>query len=566
MSMMKRIFALLLTVAMLVCTLAACNKPKEPEQTDPTTPEVEDTTPEVTTPTEPEFPTTPPKKITSFRVTCGDSAVENFAATELKWYLKEKNLPLSDNGYHISIVIDTDVVEDGYTIVATEDSLTIAGGNNRGLAYGIYDFLEKYIGVHFYSPDTVVVDKNDVMIGGGVLEAFEPAFEVLRNPWQPIEKLAEKDGGNTAETGSTKIINLNTIAGTGYATTCLSDAKIFEQALQKMRAQLSTGKVDAIRFSPVTDYDLYCTCEKCAAVHAEEIEPSGNYIRFLNKLHAALVVDYPNLKFEITPRAYMKKAPAVTKPVDGILIRFDTDQCHISHPLTDTTCPEAVAFAESLNSWGTFCDNVYVEYALTASKDFIPVFANLGTLRADMRFFAESRVGSIRFTGNIVCPTGEFGELRVYLLSKLIQNPLMSEEEYYGYMDSFLEAFYGAGWKNIRKFIDKTTEFAADGHQTKKDSPFLAITEDEYRSYEAIFDSWWNEAEKNAGDRAEFVKRARYQWRYIKLCLHPNATDAQALITDAAGGQRVAWRDKQWNVDTARSNLNLAPSEWVYKS
>ena len=143
---------------------------------------------------------------------------------------------------------------------------------------------------------------------------------------------------------------------------------------------------------------------------------------------------------------------------------------------------------------------------------------------------------------------------------------MMSEEEYYGYMDSFLAAFYGAGWKSIRKFIDKTTEFAADGHQTKKDSPFLAITEDEYRSYEAIFDSWWNEAEANAGDRIEFVKRARYQWRYIKLCLHPNATDAQALITDAAGGQRVAWRDKQWNVDTARSNLNLAPSEWVYKS
>ena len=562
MRMIKRIFALLLTVAMLVCVLAACNKPKEPVETT-SQPEIS-TTPENTTP-QPEVPTTPPKKITSFRVTSGNSAFETFAATELKWYLKEKNLPITDDGYLISIVIDESVTKDGYTIVADENSLVIAGGNNRGLAYGVYDFLEKYIGVHFYAADTIVIDEGDVMIGGGVLEVFDPAFEILCNPWQPIKKLAEKDGGNTAALGSTRIVALNTIAGTGSVTTCLSAPKTFEKALQKVQ-QLLNGNVDAVRFSPVTEYDLYCTCDKCSPVHEEEGSPAGIYIRFLNKLYEAVTAEYPHLTFEITPRAYMATAPSVTQPVDGIWIRFDNDKCHISHPINDPNCPDAVAFAQSLQSWSNFCDNVYVEYALTASKDFIPVFANLGSLREDIRFFAENGVGSIRFTGNIVCPTGEFGELRVYLLSRLLQDPMMSEEEYYGYMDSFLEAFYGAGWKNIRSFIDKITELAADGHQTKKDSPFLAITEAEYLANEETFDRWWDKAELLAGDRAEFVKRARYQWRYIKLCLHPNATDAQALITDAAGGQRVAWRDKQWNVDTARSNLNLAPSEWTYKS
>lgn len=569
MSMMKRIFALLLTVAMLACALTACNQPNTPQETTPvgTTEVPETTTPEeVTTPAEPEIPTTPPQKITSFYVTSGKSAVETFAATELKWYLAEKNLPLSPDGYHISIVIDEQVVKDGYTIIAyDENGLTIAGGNNRGLAYGIYDFLEKYIGVHFYAPDTIVVDDEDVMIGGGVLEVFDPAFEILRNPWQPIEKLAEKDGGNTAELGSTKVIALNTIAGTGSVTTCLSDSKNFEKALEKVRLQLN-GNVDAVRFSPVTEYDAYCTCDKCARVHEEEGSPAGIYIRFLNKLYEAVVAEYPGIQFEITPRAYLSKAPSVTKPVDGVWIRFDNDKCHISHSVTDPNCPEAVAFCESIQSWGTFCDNVYVEYALTAYKDFLPVFANLGAMREDICYFAECGVDSIRFTGNIVCPTGEFGELRVYLLSKLLQNPMMSEEEYYGYMDAFLKSFYGEGWQYIRQFIDKIIELAADGHQTKKDSPFAAITEEEYLANEGDFDEWWNRAESLAGERAEFVKRARYQWRYIKLCLHPNAEDAQALITDAAGGQRVAWRDKQWNVDTARSNLNLAPTEWVYKS
>ena len=566
MSMMKRIFALLLTVAMLVCTLAACNKPKEPEKTDPTTPE--ETTPEVTTPTEPEFPTTPPKKITSFKVTCGESAVENFAATELKWYLKEKDLLLSDDGYHISIVIDTDVVKDGYRIVANENSLTLAGGNERGLICGVYDFLEKYIGVRFYAANTVIVNDEDVMIGGGVLENHVPVFEVLRNPWHPIDKLPEKDGGSIETENLTRIMALNTIAGTGSLTTCLSDPDVFTRALQNVKNQLSAGNVTAIRFSPVTDYDLYCTCEKCAAVHAEEVNPSGNYIRFLNKLFEAVTVDYPDIRFEIVPRAYLEKAPAVTKPLEGISVCFDMDKCHISHPVTDQSCPVAVKFAESVKSWSEFCDNVRVEYRLTATKEYMPVFANLGALHGNMKFFAECGVATINFTGNIVCPAGDFGELRIYLVSKLIQNPTMSEEEYYAYMDEFLKAFYGEGWTYIRKFINKIIELSADGQQTPKDSPFASITEEEYLANEASFNLWWMQAETYAGDRAAFVKRSGFQWRYIKLCLRPNKTEALSLIADAAVtfNDRVAWREAQWNVNTEATDFTLAPFEWVYKS
>ena len=173
---------------------------------------------------------------------------------------------------------------------------------------------------------------------------------------------------------------------------------------------------------------------------------------------------------------------------------------------------------------------------------------------------------SIYCSGNFACPSGEFGELRVYLISKLLLDPMMSEETYYAYMDEFLAAYYGDGWEYIRKYIDKTTELAADGQQTAIGNPFDAITQEEYLANEETFDEWWNKAEELAGDRIEFVKRARYQWRYIKLCLHPNAEDAQALIADVSKADaKVAWREKQWNVDSA-SDLSLAPTEWKYKS
>ena len=573
MRMTKRIFALLLTVALLVSVLPSCNKPKEPDATSGTTaPEgaattpVESTTPENVLPPEP--PTTPPQKITSVHITCGKSAIENFAAAELKWYFAKKNVTLSPDGFGIELKIDADVAKkDGYKITADEDGLVLVAGNERGLAYGLYAFLENYLGVHVYSPDTVAIDDGDVMIGGGVLAVYEPAFEIVRNPWYPIESLAEKDGGNTHDLGSIKTLSLNAIVGSGNIQPCLSDPENLTNAIAVVESYLRAVKnVGTLSFAPATEYDLYCECDTCAAIIAEEGSPAGLYVRFLNQLTEAVSANYPTLKYELVVRAYLKVAPTLTKLTDRVAVRFDMSKAHISHPITDKDCPDSVALADSMRSWGEAGANIHITYGLTATNDFIPVFANLGSLRENFRFFAECGVDSIVCDGNIVCPTGEFGELRVYLVSQLLQNPMMSEEEYYGYMDAFLKAYYGEGWMHVREFIDLIIELAADGHQTADGSPFDAITKEEYEEHVAAFDELWNSAEALAGDRIDFVKRARFQWRYIKLCLNPNAEDAQALITDAASNPRVGWRPTQWNVDVEGSDLNLAPTEWAYKS
>ena len=579
MSITKRIFALLLTVALLVSVFCACNKQKEPDGTSgSTTPESAATTPNETTPeqTTPEVPptvdppTTPPQKITSVHITCGSSAIESYAAAELTWYFAKKNVTLSSEGFGIELKIDADLApKDGYSITADEEGLVLAAGNERGLAYGLYAFLEKFLGVHVYSPDTIVVDDGDVMIGGGVLAVYEPAFEIIRNPWFPIKSLAEKDGGNVHDLDSVKTLALNAIVGGGNIQPCLTNPENLTKAIGVVKNYLRAVKnVDTLCFAPATEYDLYCECDSCAAVIAEEGSPAGIYVRFLNQLTEAVSAEYPALEYALSIRAYLKTAPSVTKLSDKISLRFDMSKCHISHPITDASCPDSAALADSMRSWGKMGANIHVEYGLTATKDFIPVFANFGSLRENFRFFAECGVDSIICDGNIVCPTGEFGELRVYLVSQLLQNPMMSEEEYYGYMDAFLKAYYGEGWMHIREFIDLIIELSADGHQTADGSPFDAITKEEYEEHAAAIEAMWDKAQALASDfandREAYVKRARFQWRYIKLCLNPNAEDAQALITDAASNPRVGWRPAQWNVDVEGSDLNLAPTEWAY--
>ncbi len=564
MSMIKRIFALLLTVAMLVCVLAACNTPQNAAQFSTQSPK------NATTYAKNEADPSPlEQKITSVNITSGESVIEKYAAAELAWYLAKKNVPVAEDGFGVAFLLDTALPAGGYQITTNTNGLTVAGGNERGLAYGLYAFLEKFVGVHIYSASTVVIDDSDIVIGTGILDAFDPAFDVLSNPWYPIEQLAEKNGGNVRNRGNVKTFSLKTIVSDGSATPCLSNPENIAKATKKVQDYLFSGAaVDIISFSPDSENDAPCSCNGCAQIAETEGSIAGVYVRFVNAVAEAIAIKFPDLKIELIPRAYLKTAPTLTKLADSVLVRFDTTQCHISHPLTDANCPTSLAFSESVRGWSAICKGVCVEYGITATADYIPTFANLGTLHENIRFFAECGIGSLTLTGNFANPSGEFGELRVYLISKLLQNPYMSKEEFDAYMDSFLKAFYGEGWEYIRKYIDKTTELAADGHQTANGNPFDAITMDEYLANEESFDEWWNAAEALAGERIDFVKRAHYQWRYIKLCLHPDAEEAQKLIADTSDSfnTRVGWREKQWNVDTARSDLTKSPLEWVYKS
>ena len=254
MSMIKRIFALLLTVAMLVCMLTACHQPNNLGKISSAS----------STANNADADTAAPQKITSVHITCGKSAIENYAATELKWYFTQKGITLADNGYGIELKLDETIFTGGYRITADENGLVIAGGNERGLAYGLYAFLEKFVGVYFYSADTTVIADNDVIIGTGVLDVFEPKFEIVRNPWYPIERLSKKDGGNARDRITVKSFSLNTIVGDGSTPPCLTAPESINKAISKISNYLwSTPGVDVLSFAPDSDADLYCTCESC---------------------------------------------------------------------------------------------------------------------------------------------------------------------------------------------------------------------------------------------------------------------------------------------------------------
>ncbi len=510
------------------------------------------------------------KEITAVRLLPGETAPEQFAAAELARYLEKAAGISADGDEPIRITVDSAIGTDGYRIsICPEKGLCIAGGNGRGVICGVYAFLEKYVGCRFFTPELEAFGEGDIVVDESI--ALIPTIGFRQSDWQcgrnmdwriknglndrfiPPEKggyikLSDKAGCHTME--------LLTGADQNKEQPCLTDPENLEKAKRRVRELLREEPETTIISVSQNDNRHYCACERCAAVDTEEESHMGTLLRFVNAIADDIREDYPHITVDTLAYQYTRNAPKLTKPRPNVCIRLCSIECCFSHPLDDATCPENVRFCGDIVAWNSICDNLHIWDYVTNFRYYIAPFPNFGVLRENMRFFADHGVRGMYPEGNFNSPqSGEFGELRCYLLAKLMMNPYMSATDYYRHMDEFLAAYYGKGWRYIRAFIDFTTMEAKGGHAKIYDHPFKIIPADRYAAMEETIDLWWDKAEAMAGDRIDFVKRSRMQWRYIKLMLRPDRAEGQRFIDDVKA-YRLRWcenKDFPNDIDFAKT-------------
>ena len=511
------------------------------------------------------------KEYAAARVVSGGSAPEQYAGAELEKYLGKIGIPEGD-GARFDVRIDPALERDGYAVEPGEDGVvSIRGGNGRGVIYGVYALLERCAGTRFFMPGLEVLGNGDMEISHGF--SHTPVFEMRQSDWpcgNGDPDWCVKNGVNQraipAEMGGHIRYGgfVHTIGGfTGVPQDkqpCFSDSEVLKKTIAGVRAILEKDPEVTIVSVSQNDNQNYCTCEKCAAVDAEEGSHMGTVLRFVNAVAADIAKDYPDVVIDTLAYQFTRKAPKITKPLPNVCIRLCSIECCFSHPLDDPSCPENRAFAQDIVEWNKICDRIYIWDYVTNFRYYVPTFPNFGVLRKNMRFFAEHGVKGMYPEGNYNSPkSGEFGELRCYLLARLMMDPLMSETDYSRHMDEFLAAYYGEGWRYIRSYIDWTVAEAAGGHMNIWNPPFSVIPQEKFAAMEETFEQWWNMAEAMAGDRLEAVRRSRIQWRVIRLMLHPDAGAARILLDDMKA-QDIRWCE--WAAEPPKPDLSASPATW----
>lgn len=450
------------------------------------------------------------------------TAATKQAAAELRWYIKEMSgiaLPIKTDAepageFEIAVgytnrsaegQFDPDKLGDeGFVIETVGKKLFIAGSGVRGALYGVYTFLEDYLGCRFYAWDYEKIPSREV-VGiqpiprderipvfayrdidfvasrkfdfqpklkangmynnspaeyGGKVEYVGGFVHTLEN-WIPQSQYPEYYGLN--EDGSRQ-------SGWG-AQPCLTNPDVLNLVREKVRSLLAErpdAKIISISQPDNSTTQKPCMCANCQKVYAEEGAYSGTMIRFVNAIAREFAADYPELKFD-TLAYHHTRSVCKTPPAENVIIRLCTIECCFSHPLG--TCPDVYAMAgstktisEDIADWGRVCRNIYVWDYTTNYVESVAFFPNFNVLLPNARFFADHNVVGVYEEGNFFADTCDFPELRSYIMAKILWNPYMTEEEYWGYIDEFLQDYYGRGWKYIRAYIDLGQKLVEDKH------------------------------------------------------------------------------------------------------
>ena len=139
---------------------------------------------------------------------------ETFAAEELASYIEKAcgaKLEITEQANSdkvIMLVRDSDgkLGMDGFTIKTETGKVTITGGNERGVLYGAYEFLESYVGWRFLT-DTMeyLTTEGTVVIPDGIDDTQIPTFDYRFISWNSytVESFAAKRRAS-AQTPSAK--------------------------------------------------------------------------------------------------------------------------------------------------------------------------------------------------------------------------------------------------------------------------------------------------------------------------------------------------------------------------
>lgn len=375
--------------------------------------------------------------------------------------------------------------DDGYAVICEGGNLYITGKTERGTFNGIYSFLEEYVGVNVFADDCVTVDRvNRVTVEEGFSVSYNPGITYRDSFWyntMTSSKLSarlkinsgqgrdlSRYGGAVRYAGPYFVHTLSSLSGSDHTVNvqpCLTDENVYQTVLKNVRAALAAdpdAKIISVSQNDSDSSGLGCQCANCKAIDEREGTPMGSLLTFVNRLAREIRDEYPDVYIDTLAYRYTRQAPKTIKPEPNVIIRLCSIECCFCHPLDDESCERNMAFKKDIEEWSAICENLYVWDYTTNFMHYIATFPNFEVLWENVRFYAEHNVVGLFEQGNYQSISGEFGDLRSYLLAKLLWNPDMTKEEYYGYMDKFLQAYYGPGWENIRAYIDRVCEITGE--------------------------------------------------------------------------------------------------------
>ncbi len=454
--------------------------------------------------------------------------------------------------------------EEGFMLKVVGEKLVIAGGELRGTLYGVYDFLEMHLGCRWFMPDLTEIPSNTtIKIDGNLNDTQKAHFEYRDDYWNSafnvdwkVKHKINSDNGGTMPQRYGNGISYAAFCHTMGAFVpeslfdeypeyfsyredkdartleqrCLTNPEVLAITIESAKTVMRANPRAKIISVTQNDNGGYCQCPVCKASDEHYGGPSGTNIWFVNQVAQALEVDFPDVGVDTFAYQYTRKPPVNVVPRDNVIVRLCSIECCFAHPLAECGHEKNESillrfqdvestFAADIKGWSDICDRLYIWDYTTNFNLYVNMFPNFQVLSPNMQFFVDNNVKGVFEQGNYTGgKSGEFGEMRAYVLAKLLWDPYCDVEHH---MMDFMNAYYGKDSAPfIKEYLDIiTNKMIKTGHMSIFDWHYQGVyfTKEERRHMDAL----WDDAQANAGNPTQLdnINRSQISYRFYKANL-----------------------------------------------
>lgn len=512
-----------------------------------------------------------PKRIGVFP--CSENGPAMYAARELTrclaaaGYEAEIVMETAAEGFMISLSLDlaNEEKETGaFRCEVNRDSIKILGCSPAGLVYGAYGLLEK-MGYRFLAADCETLPQGSLRLPMGMWKE-QPAFRVREVFWRGAMdgafavklRLNSARASITPEMGGKAMFyNFShtfdrLVPASRYFHAHPEYFSMRDGKRLRDRTQLCLTNPDVLRlcvegvlmwkrehpeynvFSvSMNDWYNNCQCPACRRIDEEEGSAAGTVLRFVNAVAEEVNKVYPDVRIHTFAYLYCRKPPKITRPHPSVIVRLCSIECCYSHPIAACGCEtslvnvqgtsfqpfhgkpdEPSSFMRDLMGWSRIChDQLFIWDYTTNYAHYLLPFPNVDVLQANLRTFRDFGAAGILEEGNFsLGRASALGDLKVYLLGKLLWNPDQDVEEL---TREFARGYWEGGAEAMLAYIRLWQMAVKPWHMSIYD-PANA----EYLNEETLLqaETYMAQAlEATRGKAYERVERENLSLRYVRL-------------------------------------------------
>jgi hypothetical protein len=411
--------------------------------------------------------------------------------------------------------------------------LLLAGGRPRGTLYAVYHFLQEQCGVRWWTPWATNIPRRSTLRIPDLDVRQKPAFEYRAPYWycgfDPVWKA--RNGAN----GEAHVIPKNLGGCVQYkgfchtfyplvppekyfathpewysllkgkrthdrAQLCLSNPELRNFMVGRVKEWLREAPDAQIISLTQNDWFGACECPNCKAIDDAEGSPSGSMIAFVNYVAEKIEPEFPHVAMDTFAYQYTRKPPKNLKPRRNVIVRLCSIECNFREPLDHSS---NASFLADLQGWAKICQRLYIWDYTTDFGNYVNPHPNWFTLGANVRLFQANNVRGVFEQGAYGNYGGEMGELRAWLLARLLWNPQQDDR---ALITEFLEGYYGKAAAPIGQYLELMYRASKDfylGCYLRKDPPHLRF--DTLAEAERL----WQQAEKAVSRDRELLARVR---------------------------------------------------------